>query len=727
MKFVFALLGAAATLLLTGHALAAGVDDCRALKHHGQMREATVCFEQLTRAGDSLSRAEGFLGLEQYDASNEEFRAAFKEQPKSAEVRYEWGLLYLHHYQPGDAAKLFEEALELDPNYARAYLELARVAGLAYDKKALDLAQEALKHDPKLYEAHELLAYLALEDNNQKQAAAEAQEALAMSNDALDAMAVLASIDWLSGKTQSEWMDRILKVNPVYGEAYATGAHFFTINRRYQLAVDYGRKALSLSPDLWSVRSDLGLNMLRLGHTDEARKQLVQCYDAHWRDAQTKNALTLIDSLDQYQTFETNTTELMLNKKEAALLRPYIEPELQKAVATYERKYKMKLPGKVRLEVYPNHDDFVVRTLGLPGQGGLLGVTFGMVVAMDSPSARPPGDFNWASTMWHELSHVYILTATNSLVPRWFTEGLSVHEEGAASPDWGDRLTPEIVSALKNKKLLPVADLDRGFVRPEYPTQVLVSYYEAGKVCDYIAQKWGDDAILGMVHSYAARKTTPEAIQDNLHESADAFNREFQAWLDQQTADTVRHFDDWKKAMSDATKAANTDDRIQREIAARDDYRAYVGPSSAYESLADLYNSKGDKADAVTQLEEYRNLGGTAVDSLRTLARLEQETGNVKQAELTLTQLNYIYPEDEEVHRRLGDLLLTTGDADHAVREFSAVLALKPADTAESHYDLAKALQAAHRSTEAKDQVVLALEAAPDFKPAQQLLLQLSQ
>ena len=77
----------------------------------------------------------------------------------------------------------------------------------------------------------------------------------------------------------------------------------------------------------------------------------------------------------------------------------------------------------MRLEVYPNHDDFIVRTLGLPGQGGLLGVTFGLVVAMDSPSARPPGDFNWASTMWHELSHVYILTATHHLVPRWFTEG----------------------------------------------------------------------------------------------------------------------------------------------------------------------------------------------------------------------------------------------------------------------------------------------------------------
>jgi tetratricopeptide (TPR) repeat protein len=715
------------SLVFAGHVCAAGVNDCRELKRHGQMREARACFERLITAPDSLSRAEGYLGLAQYDSANEEFRLAFKQQPKSAEVRYQWGLLYLQHYQPGDAAKLFEEALELDPTNANAYLGLARVAGLSYDKKALDLSAEALQRDPKLYEAHELLAYLALEDGNQKQAIAEAQKALAISNEALDAMAVLASIDWLNGNTQSEWMDRVLKVNPVYGEAYATGAHFFTINRRYQLAIDYERKALNLAPDLWSVRSELGLNLMRLGHTEEARKQLLECYDAHWRDAQTKNALTLLDSLDQYQTFETSTTELMLNKKEAALLRPYIEPELQKAIATYQGKYKMNLPGKVRLEVYPNHDDFVVRTLGLPGQGGLLGVTFGMVVAMDSPSARPPGDFNWASTLWHELSHVYILTATNHLVPRWFTEGLAVHEEGAASADWGDRMTPEIVSALKNKKLLPVLDLDRGFVRPEYPTQVLVSYFQAGKICDFIAQKWGEDAILGMVHSYAARKTTAEAIQDNVHESADAFDRDFRVWLDSQIAETVRHFDEWKKAVTDGGKNASTDEQIQQEIAIRDDYRAYVGPGSAYESLAQLYKIKGEKSEAMKQLEEYRNLGGTSVDSLKSLALLEQEAGKTEQAELTLKKLNYIYPEDEAVHRMLGRLLLARGDAGQAVREFSAVLTLKPADTAESHYDLAKALRAAHRDDEAKDQVVLALEAAPGFKPAQQLLLQLSQ
>jgi hypothetical protein len=58
---------------------------------------------------------------------------------------------------------------------------------------------------------------------------------------------------------------------------------------------------------------------------------------------------------------------------------------------------------------------------------------------MDSPSGRKPGDFHWASTLWHEMSHVFTLTMTDSHVPRWFTEGIAVHEETAVSPEWGDR------------------------------------------------------------------------------------------------------------------------------------------------------------------------------------------------------------------------------------------------------------------------------------------------
>ena len=93
--------------------------------------------------------------------------------------------------------------------------------------------------------------------------------------------------------------------------------------------------------------------------------------------------------------------------------------------------------------------------------------------------------------MWHELSHVFVLAATSHRVPRWFTEGMAVYEETAASPEWGDRLDPDAIMAIQGQKLLPIAELDRGFVRPQYPAQVMVSYFQAGKICGYIADQMG--------------------------------------------------------------------------------------------------------------------------------------------------------------------------------------------------------------------------------------------
>jgi predicted Zn-dependent protease len=156
-------------------------------------------------------------------------------------------------------------------------------------------------------------------------------------------------------------------------------------------------------------------------------------------------------------------------------------------------------------------------------------------------------------------------------------------------------------------------------------------------------------------------------------------------------------------------------------------YPEYTGKGSAYELLAQAYEKKGDKRAAISELEKYRDGGGTGLDSLKHLAVLEQGAAQNAQAETTLRALNDIYPEDQEIHQQLGKLLLAQGDATGAIREGEAVLALHPADVAASHYQLAKALNAAHRASEAKDQILLSLEAAPDYKPAQQLLLQLSQ
>ena len=137
----------------------------------------------------------------------------------------------------------------------------------------------------------------------------------------------------------------------------------------------------------------------------------------------------------------------------------------------FSKKYGFTPNRPIHVELYPDHDDFAVRTMGLPGVG-LLGVTFGYLVAMDSPSGREPGKFHWGTTLWHEMAHVFTLEATNHLVPRWFSEGISMYEEWEARPNWGERINPDFINAYGEEKLLPIAKLDNGFLRPSYPNQM---------------------------------------------------------------------------------------------------------------------------------------------------------------------------------------------------------------------------------------------------------------
>ena len=629
-------------LALASVALAATPDDCHALRKHGHRAEAQACYQSLTQTRDPYLRAEGDWGLGMYTDANDEFRAAVAQSDGNALYRVRWGLLLHERFNNTDAEGLFKEALQRDPKSAEAYLGLALVSEDGYDNNAIVWVTKALELDPKLVAAHELLAEIALEDSDTAQAVAQADEAIKLAPDALDAMAVHAAVEVLADRSPDAWFAKIAQINPTYGQAYAIVAHNLVLHNRYEDAVADYRKAIELDPQLWSARSELGINLMRLGQEDEPRRQLEMCYDNGYRNEATVNTLRLLDSYKNFVVFKDATTIIKLNKKEADLLHPYVEEILKRAMATYEKKYKMTLPGPVQVEVYPDHEDFAVRTTGMPGLGA-LGVTFGEVVAMDSPSARAPGDFNWASTLWHEMSHVYILTATNHRVARWFTEGLAVHEETQASPEWGDPITPDIVAALRDKKLLPVADLDRGFIRPEYPSQVIVSYYQAGRICDYIQSRWGADKLLDMVHSYAALKTTPEVIQENLGMTPEEFDKEFQAWLYKGVQPTVDNFDKWRealKSLAQAAKGNNSDEVLQDGNAVVQMYPQYIYAANPYEFIAQADLAKDDKPAAAAILTEYEKQGGRDPETLKQLGSLEGDLGDPKAAAATLDRVD---------------------------------------------------------------------------------------
>jgi tetratricopeptide (TPR) repeat protein len=718
---------------------------CETLRKHGDPG-ARACWERLSRSTNLALRAEGFWGLKDYKDALPAFDSAIKARPMDASLKVRLGLMLFEapmgKGQVGDGSAEFKQALELDEKNAQAMLGLAKLAEEDFGPDAAKFAEQALEADPKLYEARELMARVALEDNNEERAVAEANKAVAMSPEATEAMAILATVDWLNDKpaappvgqilTASPWIDKILKVNPHEGAAYATAGHFFVINRRYTEGIQYYRKALELDPDLQSARSELGINLMRLGKEDEAMAMLDQAWKAGYQDLATQNTLRLMTSYKNFNTYKTPTTILKIQEKEASLVRPYLQAELDKIIATYEKKYKYHLTVPVQVEAYPNHEDFAVRTMGMPGLGA-LGVTFNTVVAIDSPSAadpqRGPGSFHWATTLWHEMSHVYVLSMTNSRVPRWFTEGLAVYEETAIYPDWGDRLDHPSIMAIRDKKLLPIADLDRGYIHPSFPDQVIVSYYQGGRTITYIVQKWGYDTVLAMIHDYADNLTTTQVVEKELKITPEEFDKQFIPWVEAQTKTTVDNFGTWSKGVrevNDKVKAKDWDAVIKEGAKIRDLYSDYVEAGSIYEALAQAYTAQKQTPQAMEQLKRYAEIGGRNPDSLKELATLEEESGDKKAAVATLEKINYIYLRDEKGHQKLADLDMELGNPTEAIREYSAVLALKPVDPAGTHYRLAKAYQALHKDSDAMDEVLSALEIAPGYRDAQKLLLELN-
>ena len=700
---------------------------CWTLRAEGKMVDSTNCFVALSSAKEAVYRAEGEWGLGKYQEALAAFETALKDHPQDPYVRIRFGTLFWERFNKAEAVKLMNEALELDPINSQGMLMLARILARGFDAKAMDLARAAANQDPALYQAWELVARLELENSNEAKAAEAAAKALAISPNALDARATLGIIELLKNKPTDEF-DKIFAINPRYGEAWFLAGHHFVLNRRYDEAIGYYKRAIAIRPDLWEAHEQLGINLMRTGKAEEARQELELAYNAGYHTNEVVNSLRLMDSYRNFLTFKFDGGEVRIHKKEADVLHAYFEEEMTRARASYEAKYKYHMDAPLQVEVYPDHDDFAVRTLGMPGLGA-TGVSFGPVVAMDSPSARKPGQYHWASTLWHELSHSYILTMSKYLVPRWFTEGISVHEETQASPEWGDNIEPSILMAVRDKKLLPVEDLDQGFVRPKDPMQIMVSYFQAGQAIDWIVETYGQDTVNAMVKSYAERKTTGDVVRQHLKIEPKEFDAKLDSFIRARYGKSIDNLKEWSKAIEQTGKAFKAKDWEATITAGKkmlELYPQYVSEGSAYNFLGKAYMTVGNKAAARETFRAYAKEGGRDPELLKYLAQLEEEAGDKALAAAALQRLIYVSPVgDEDLHKRLGEYYLALNQPRRALAAFQAQLASKPVDPAGTYYNLARSYLALSRRQEAQDYLFQALEAAPGYKPAQKLLLEL--
>ena len=235
-----------------------------------------------------------------------------------------------------------------------------------------------------------------------------------------------------------------------------------------------------------------------------------------------------------------------------------------------------------------------------------------------------------------------------------------------------------------------------------------------------------------MVHDFAELKPTPEVIEKEFKMKPEEFDQQFLAWLDAQTKRTVDGFDEWKKTASRLltanAKAKKWDDVISEGTRdSRSVSRLRRGRQRLRISVGRLSGqgrqSESDGGAGALQ-QDRRPQSGHA----EAAGELEADAGQKKEAAATLERLNLIYPKDEEAAQEAGRAVYGPAEIRHgAVREFQArARACRPWMSRARIMSWRARCKPSNRTGGSADEVLSALEAAPGFKPAQKLLLELN-
>ena len=402
------------------------------------------------------------------------------------------------------------------------------------------------------------------------------------------------------------------------------------------------------------------------------------------------------------------------------------------------------------MEIFPDQKDFAIRTFGLPGGAGYLGVCFGRVITANSPASRPGSPSNWQAVLWHEFTHVITLTLTKNKMPRWLSEGISVYEERQQRGNWGEHMTPRYRAMILGEDLAPVSKLSGSFMRPKTPAHLQFAYYESSLVVEWLIQKWGVEKMRALLAdlargvainaAIAARFATMEKLDAEFSEHAIALAKgtgpkldwtkpapaalasepKLKEWLAKNPDNFTALMEQAKQCFTEkkweAAKAP-----LKKLIAL---YPEQHDADSAYALLARAHRELNEAAEEEAMLNKVAELCSDAPDAY---ARLMEIASARKDWPLVLAnadRFTAVNPLAAAPYRSIGEAREATGDRPAAIRAYRTVLSLDPPDRPEIHFRLARLLHSTGDAG-AKHELLLALEEAPRFREAHRLLLEL--
>ena len=653
------------------------------------------------------------------------------------------GRLALEKGDDGLASRTFQAGLQAFPDDPDLLAGLA-ASFLDGDRTHLiEFATRALAINPRHSPAHLLLAEHLIDAEQLDAAAAQLDRIDAVNPHHPEALALRAVIAHLrhdlpgarAARTRAlaTWKENP-RVDHLIGQKLA---------QRYRFAESAEALRLSLARDaLYTpARLELAQTLLRLGHDDEGWTLALEAQKADPYSVTAFNLAQLRDRVAQLAELRSEHFVVRLGASEAPVYGDRALALLERAREKLSARYGLELAQPTTVEIFPDPKDFAVRTFGMPGVGGFLGVCFGPVVTVNSPATRRA---NWEAVLWHEFAHTITLALTRNRMPRWLSEGISVLEETEENPAWGQRMTIAWHRRITGGGLRPIGTMSAAFLEAESGEDTQFAYFQSYLVVRHLVETHGFARLRELLVALGDGTETNTALA-RLYGPLDDLDRAFQAYASAEAgrfagglvlAEPANAAERLVATLNPHNYSAAME-RTRAAMLARDWARAraslekitargvyFPGEDTPHRHLAHVCRELHDHAAEEAALREIVGREGDALEPITRVHELALARGDTAAAIEMAGRWVAIQPLAEAPWRSLlaaHEKAAAPIPAAHAGR---VLLALDPPDRPAIHHRIARQLRELDPAT-ARTHVLLALEEAPRFREALALLAEL--
>jgi tetratricopeptide (TPR) repeat protein len=712
----------------------------------------------------ALGQAALLLGAEPKLVLENIFNPTKKKEPKVRGTHLAIGNLGLDKGDFALAARAFQDGLEHFPDdpdllcgLGRSFAPGDRSEMLAAIEKALEVNS---RHIPSLL----LLVDHLIDAEEYDKAGKTLEQIDAINPSRPEAWAYRAVLAHLKNDLEQEKQSRekalsVWKENP--GVDHLIGLKL-SQKYRFQEGSDYQRRALQFDASYLPSQIQLAQDLLRLGDTDGGWKLAEEVHKRDGYDVVAYNLVTLQDTLSKFTVLTNGPFVVRMHPREADIYGKRVLDLLDRARAKLCQKYGLELDRPVFIEIFPEQKDFAVRTFGMPGGEGYLGVCFGHVVTANSPASQGASPSNWEAVLWHEFCHVVTLGITRNKMPRWLSEGISVYEERQANPTWGQSMLPAYREIILKGELTPIGDLSSAFLAPGSGNDkendeedeernsglyLQFAYYESSLVVEYLVEKFGIEALKSILKDLGTGRPINEAIAAHTAPLPE-LEKEFAELTIARAKDLAPGLD-WKKPkpadlegaaalwtardprnfyiLTQKAKKLLSEKKFEeaKEPARKllEEFPSHVEGDNPYLLLAAAHRGLGETDEEYDILARLASRSADSTDVYLRLMELASAREKWRDVRLNAERFLAVNPLIAPPHRFRGRAAEELGERENAIEAYENVLRFQPSDLADVHFRLAK-LYRTEDAPRSKRHLLQALEEAPRFESALQMLLE---